>query len=1333
MPKPNPEQQRAIDAPSDINILINAGAGSGKTATLADRVFRLVDSKELSASSLLILTFTNKAAYEMKQRIIREFKERDPDSLQAKEILSAHIQTFDSFSQYLVSKYAIDLGISKNIQIANEAILSAKRQDLLSEILLEHYAKHDPHILKTLVKFDTKDDRELRKLILDIDDQLQLIAPDKRKELLEHYDELRLSRSFFDEATKRFADIIRGEMIQGFYRAYFLQEFYTDLSSLSDQDLKYHLASMKDTPEDYHLLSFRLEYAQRDFQLLLALVDKNGEDFFRELPITIQALGKKKPVSKEDVEPGDDLAYCELHRLITTSEPGIPSILGVDTDIEHSYQKLLSFRDDIHLILAIVKELDERLWSYKRVTNTFTFSDVSGLALKLMKDPAYETIAEEIRSRFTYIMVDEYQDTNDFQEEFLDSLRKHGHLFVVGDPKQSIYAFRNSNVQLFHRREKQFSSDDDSVSQVIAMNTNYRSTKPILEDINRIFLRYMTKDHGDIDFSNPSQQLRYDEKANLYPLSSSEYGIHRIIYSAQESGIYDRRKTEAIAIIADIKKKMNDPSFLIYDLKNGDKKTHRRRVRYSDFAILSCKKKNFAPFQELFLQAGIPLDNNLESNLRDVAAIIFLESLIKCISAFLNDDQVNFRHLFASLARSYVYGPQAGYDDEKIHRVLSDPDGLKNDSIMQDIKAFCAENQNRPFSSIFLNMLSSFHVIERLVSLGDVEDNVSKIESLYAIILSQEKAGEGMHEFVELFQSFNRHSLSLSAQSVLESEDAVHMMTIHGSKGLEFPIVYMQVSDNALMGGDNRNAPDYEFSKDYGILLHDYQLNEFRVDEEGNPLPDYSDTILSKLYAKTEGSAQGSIDEHVRLFYVAFTRAKDALIFVGNEEQKGQKENLYQMLDTTPHHRTMNAAYLKKKIKEGVISEKEYTDFQNAEKRMILLTEAEFTPAAFSSQACFNGYREFYENFLLSDYRNQMKEMSESMLDQIYDDLLQKMIDAPLETKLSFYCLREFKVRNITKPDDLLTCRNGEDLLHLADHIDGLEIKLEEYLRRIESDDYEFFFRKPPFIKHTPKQNHRDIRDLFLAALCDVLDGFREPLYYEAYPYVDHDKAPTFFEMSPELLQGQAKQSVISPVQVSTAEIQFPKSETKKRASKKLVPIDTARESEEDNELKEKLATEEGLTSEAEDKVKLERGIYLHHLLELVDFHTKDTSFIRYQDPSPRHMKVGDRKLIDTILALPLFDDLEGSEIYQEYSYYDEVYKTNGSIDLLMKKPNGKFIIVDYKTYHIDDPAYIEQLKVYRRNVAYLFHVKEEDISLYLLSIESATIKKIEADGVLLR
>lgn len=1333
MSKPNVDQQKAIDAPSTINVLINAGAGSGKTATLSDRVFRLIDSNLVSASSILILTFTNKAAYEMKQRIIQEFAEKDPTSLQAKEILSAHIQTFDSFSQYLVTTYAADLGISKNVQIANDSIITAKRRDLLSQILMEYYTRHDEQMMKTLVKFNTKDDKELINIILEVDDELQKIVPSKRDRLLNNYDEERLSRPFFDACVKEYVDIIKKKLREGFYHAYYLQEYGMDIFGKSANDLNLFLSSMKNVPDDYRRLIFNFKGAQTEYPLYIDLMELEGEAFLKKLPLTIKALGSSKRKAKDDDSTAEDIsAYKYLHKLITTKSPTIKEIQGFDWDVEREYHQLLSFRDDIHLILDIVKELDDRLWDYKKVTNSFTFSDISGLALRLLTDKNFEHIAEEIRNRFTYIMVDEYQDTNDFQEEFLDSIRKHGHLFCVGDPKQSIYAFRNSNVKLFNAREAQFESDPDSESQVISMNTNYRSTQPILHDINKIFLRYMTKDHGDIDFTLPSQQLNYDTKVNLYPLTPSYYGISRIIYSAVERGVYDKKKMEAIAIIEDIKKKINNSSFQIYDLKKGDKEKHLRRVTYSDFAILIRKKKNFAPYQELFNEAGIPLDNKLSTNLREVDAIIFLESLIKFISATLNETKANFRHLFASLARSYVYGPKEGYDDEKIHQVLTTPDALKKDRIVLEIEEFCKSNMDRPFSSIFLSMLSTFHVIDKLDIVGDVEDNISKIESLYSIVLAQESAGEGLKEFVELFKSFNKYALDLSSETVLETENAVKLMTIHASKGLEFPVVYMPIVDNCMSGENNMSAPDFEFSKNYGILLHDYLLDEDLQDEEGNLIPSYTKNMLSLLYKKTEGSNQGDVDEHVRLFYVALTRAKDSLIFVGNdvENKRYQPENIYRMLDKTPHHLTLDESYIKAKIEQGIIKQEDYDDFLKKQSLVDHLSEVELTKTDFYNEEVFTGYKEFYENEFLSFSENVLEQRADSLIDDIFNDFLNKVYTLPLETKLQIYGLREFGDRNVRSLADLKRHENEPDQARLLEEPEKLDINLNFYFRQIEGDNYHYFFHKDPPKTHTEEQNHKDIRDLFFDTFMEIIDDFHRPFSYITYPYVDKESGPVIFEMNDDILSGKTKAQSIKEVLVSDNDIEFEAdARTKRRASKlakkEMELVDEEKDDEEKLLEQEEKAKEEGLTTSKEDEIKFKRGTYLHHLLEMVDFKTKDTSFICYPENAPLYIKPNDKALMDKILALPIFKDLDQANIYQEYSYYDEIYHTNGSIDLLIQK-GDKFIIVDYKTNHIDDPDYINQLKTYQRNIVSLFKTKEENVSMYLLSINQAKLKEVK-------
>ena len=216
MAKFNKEQQAALDNPLNIDLIISAGAGSGKTSTLSEKVMRLIEDG-LKPSELLVLTFTNNAAHEMKERIIAKFKDNKDIAL---ELASAHIQTFDSFSQYLVSSYSGRLHVAEQLTIISEDVITTKKKEFVGEVFDDYYRDNDKRkrLLKTIIKFNLSDDSKSKQVVLDIINQLEKMPLKEQDLILNHYKETYLSREFFNDNLHRLVELGKERIFNGIKR-----------------------------------------------------------------------------------------------------------------------------------------------------------------------------------------------------------------------------------------------------------------------------------------------------------------------------------------------------------------------------------------------------------------------------------------------------------------------------------------------------------------------------------------------------------------------------------------------------------------------------------------------------------------------------------------------------------------------------------------------------------------------------------------------------------------------------------------------------------------------------------------------------------------------------------------------------------------------------------------------------------------------------------------------------------------------------------------------------------------------------------------------------------
>lgn len=1300
----NKEQTSAIEAPITEDVLVAAGAGSGKTKTLSVKVATIINNGEVKPSELLVLTFTDNAAHEMRERIVLNFK--DNEEL-ASQLESAHIQTFDSFARYLVCLYADVLGISSNVNLANSDVISAKKSVLLDEIFNEYYNDDNKRerLTRTLCKFNTFGDQMTKKVVLDLYKQLDKLSLERKEEIINNYDKLFLSDTYFNNVISELVNNSKASIIETIKHAYFVEKHYEEFESDNPKVVQVLFNDKASFDINYKLCNFlNSEYNQEIYRRLKDILLLEGNEFvqaIQDLANDDKLLPARK-LTKAAVDGEEkDIAVNDVFRTLFKGEDRkLDTVLCVK-DLNKEIEKLKYFQEDISLLLDIIKELNKRLDDYKRTTNSFEFNDILLMAVSLLTNDKYQESAKKIRSQFKFIMVDEYQDTNDFQEAIINSLIKpkedgtRAHLFCVGDAKQAIYGFRNSKVELFTKRQKDL---EDGDGQVIFMHKNYRSGKGLLSDINHIFDFYMTLAHGGIDYAFANEGLEYDDEHGLYSDQPYDhFGVHRITsISGKNNDSYSEgsKVWEANAIANDIKSKIENHFKVYRRTPDGGK---LEDCNYDDFVIIMRTGKGFEQYQEIFNEYHIPLNNKLKTDLKEINAILLIQSLTELIvnEMYPNELKSEKALLFASVARSYIYQ----YDDQTIYDILKDHDVNKidDDQIMLDVHEFIDENRDSSAYEFFINMINFFGVVERLFLIGNVEDNVSKIESLAAILASQEDMGDGLVEFVNLLKMIDKYSLGLASDTTVKTPNAVDMMTIHASKGLEGKIIYLPVSFNQLSQGNNSDKADYIFDEKYGIILPYYNYDENDVDDDGNIQDVLIDTLPSLLIKNSDKDPER--DEHVRLFYVALTRGENMVYIVGDKPSgdNKKKETLYGMLSYIPHYQRVDNDYVLRKIKDKQVDESKYQKYLETVatiKNIKLLSSNGFQEDNY--QLYGKLFNKYYTDKLTAILDNQIHDLFKGLFKLYYDRYLGMTRD-PLNDAVVF-ALYKYN-REISSLEELEKIVKEDD----EGTID-LQASINDFLIALKERDYGYFLSATAAKeakKKTEDNTPYGLFDILMPIFVRFFDGQKRFIYesYENDNYKDEIITYNYEGFVGDITEEDAEELVdkIDQYPVDDSLVTFPVI-NRERASKQRHYDETEQD--------------------AIPDMVLSRGVYLHRLMELVDFVNKDTSFIKNDK---------DRKLIDSVLSNKVFDDLSNARIYKEYGYYDNLLQTTGFIDLLYFKGDECYII-DYKSRSIDDEAYERQLRVYQRNVQSLFNINKEHVHLYLLSLAENRIKEVEAE-----
>ena len=804
MPSWTKEQQQAIDEEGK-NIIVSAGAGSGKTAVLTERVIRKLKSG-VHINELLVLTFTNAAAAEMKERIRKAIRKTPGLEEEMNRIDGAYITTFDSFALSIVKKYHTVINCTNNIQITDDVVINIKKQELLEQILDEKYLLQDKRFTKLIHDFCYKDDKELKKSLLDIYQKIEL-----------KYDKEHFLETYLDNYTTSWDKVIDDYLHSIKDKIKEIKELLTEMSSYFD-------GKYMTKVEDY-LYDFLNKESYEDKKKALDNFSR-----FPSLPKNSEEVGKalKKQLTGILDELKEEMTY---------------------ESIEEIKQELESTISNQEEIIDILKELDKRLTLYKEQEEIYNFTDISRLAIKIVSEN--KEIREELTSSFHEIMVDEYQDTSDTQEAFIN-LIANNNVYMVGDIKQSIYRFRNANPYLFKQKYDTYRDTDQGIK--IDLVKNFRSRREVLEDINLLFNQFMDDEIGGADYKASHQMvfgnMTYEEQGK----TKDNHHMELLTYNYDKTSPITKDEQEAFIIGEDIKNKVEN-KYQVFDKDTGI----IRQVEYKDFVILLDKSKNFELYKKIFEYLGIPLSILKEESLSKDNDILVIKNLLNLIVRIARKDNYDsLKYSFVSIARSYLFS----LSDEEIYDVLV-KDKLKETKLYEIAEELSRILDETSPTEFFLKVMKKVNYEECLLKVGNITSFQVRLEYIYNLIGSLEESGYTIDDIITHLDAIFDSGQDLKFNVNTDSSNSCKIMTIHKSKGLEFPICYFAGFASKFNLRDLKER--ILFDNTYGIILP--MVTDF-----------YKDTILKTLVK--EKTKQEEVSEKIRLFYVALTRAKEKMIMV---------------------------------------------------------------------------------------------------------------------------------------------------------------------------------------------------------------------------------------------------------------------------------------------------------------------------------------------------------------------------------------------------------------------------------------------------------------------
>lgn len=908
------EQSQAINEKGS-NILVAAAAGSGKTAVLVERIINKIINENIDIDKLLVVTFTNAAASEMRERILdaiykklEEYPENQNLQRQITLINKASICTIDSFCLEVVRNNFFELdNISPNFRIADTTEIELLKQEVIEDIFEEKYENQDENFSKLINTYTSyRDDTPLKELVLKIYSYIQS-SPFPEEWLNEKIEMFNLKDKLNEDFSKTpWGNILLKEIEE---------EIIDDIKTL--EDIK------KELDLDSELESFS-QVVRSDLDLLKILQENiNNWDKLYEIynKMSFVSWPRKKIESdlkeyaknvRDDVKKKFSSKLSKI--LICNSEEA-------NQDIFDMYEILLKLKN---LILEFGKEFSKR----KRLKNMVDFNDIEHLALDILIKKQEDKIeitdvAKRYQKKFIEIAIDEYQDSNLVQEYILTSISNNNNIFMVGDVKQSIYKFRQAMPELFISKYKTYKnkenkSENDNLK--IQLFKNFRSRKNVLDFTNLIFENIMSGSLGDIEYNKEEylnlgadyKEIEQNLKAeidiiNLKDQENEEENTSEILEEEENTERLENIQLEARFVASKIKELIEN-KFQVFDRK----KNCFRDIKYKDIVVLLRSTKTSAPiFEEEIINLDMPVFSDSSQEYLDSIEIENIMSLLRIIDNPIQDIPL------VTVLRSNI---GKFTDDELVEIRLSDKyDNFYN--AMQKAKINVGKNLQEKIEK-FLTNLEKWRKEQEYLALDEFvwklysdtgyynyvglmpngELRQANLKMLFERAKQFETASfKGLYNFINFIEKLKLSSGDLgSAKLIGENDDVIRIMSIHKSKGLEFPVVFLANT------GKQFNLMDLNKN----ILLHQelgIGVKYINYDKQVQYDTLSKSAIKSKVFTET-------LSEEMRILYVALTRAKEKLYITGtmNDYEKEIEKMKIQVERYSKNGNKINQILIKK-------------------------------------------------------------------------------------------------------------------------------------------------------------------------------------------------------------------------------------------------------------------------------------------------------------------------------------------------------------------------------------------------------------------------------------
>ena len=888
------EQQQVIDL-RNRNILVSAAAGSGKTAVLVERIKELVLDKKhpVDIDHLLVVTFTNAAAAQMKERVAKALEkalQENPSDVrlqqQAALVQNAQITTIDSFCLYVLRNHFHEIGLEPNFRIGDEGELKLLREDVMTGLFEQCYEEKHPGFLHLISCYGTsRSDAPVRDMIFKLYSYAQSYPWPKQwlREALSCYEiktEQELEQAPFIEMTVEYGK----QMVKGYLEQ---AEHYLELCQDADGPYMYEDACEQDAELMEELLSC---------DTYQAFYEELGKCKFATLGRAKDYIGspeKQEQVKAERKKLKDGIGKLKSDCFALTFQ----EILEQLTLVQPSAEALAEVTE------RFIDAFAER----KQDKNLVDFSDLEHFALEILVEEETgkptET-AKEFQNAYEEIMIDEYQDSNYVQETILRAISREvvgqNNLFMVGDVKQSIYRFRLARPELFMEKFDTYETTD-APCQRIDLHKNFRSRDSVLTFTNDIFYQIMKRNLGGVDYTDEAalycgadypageKEDAFDSEILLTTTQELEEGTKQQI---------SKQELEA-KLIADRIRKMVGKEEVV-DEETGE----FRKVRYGDIVILLRSLSEWADlFAEVLNANGIPAHTVSRTGYFSTLEIRTVLNYLRILDNPRQDIPL------AAVLKS----PMAGLSDEQLARLrllaedkpyhqcvkmfleaeeeLTEKESTADEDMRAKLKRFSEtykklrrQTMDIPMHELLQKVLKETGYARYASALPAGRQRLANLHMLSEKAIAYEKTSyRGLYHFIRYIDELQKYDVDFGeAELVGENEDAVNIMSIHKSKGLEFPVCFVSGMGKSFNKQDSRSK----------MILHPNLGVGLDIIEEDRRIkvPAFFKKVIAR---QTELESLG---EELRVLYVAFTRAKEKLIITGcikDEEMLQQIREIY--------------------------------------------------------------------------------------------------------------------------------------------------------------------------------------------------------------------------------------------------------------------------------------------------------------------------------------------------------------------------------------------------------------------------------------------------------